>query len=603
MISVSTQKQDRQGRRTMLILLSVFVLAFQAASAAPPKDLAVGLAAGVGVALDSAHNHLYYVEYNGGTLKRMVLTPACEMAPPGTCAVSTVAGGFTHPEDVALDIAHNMAYVTTRDDAGTTGALWRVNLTTGAKSMVTFNLGAPQQIFLAPSINTAFVVGYDLGRLWRIDLTSGVKTVVIAGLHHPVGLTLNSSFDRAYVGEQDTHNVSEIDVLGGTRIRQLTAGLTAPFFLAWTDPAQTGLYVAERAPANRISRISLVAPGATPVLTGLPPAPSGIALNPLGSVAYFTTDSHLMRAGLAELAMSEPVFLGVGNVPSTSITDGYASTDPGYFFYVKHAPFGGTLNIFGNLNNFKTLGATHYRVLLTEGGVTSPLKLSWNSYRWNAGTSKYDLVPIAPLPGDDRYQIPSEYPASPQLWYPPFLMMQYPSSGSGLVTFKVEIFQKVGAAWNDLTHLLPAAKNQLTLQIDNVPPDADVVSIRQHGSGAVISPCAIVTAAPNSFDFEVKAYDPNHHLYSYSLVAYWGHNGYAPVASDSYASHTNAEGPYLWSGTSSVIVPATGWPANCNCAHTFYLDVWKRTIDGYNRILHRTAHQSITINNTGGVCP
>src|SRR5439155_9580070 len=43
--------------------------------------------------------------------------------------------------------------------------------------------------------------------------------------------------------------------------------------------------------------------------------------------------------------------------------------------------------------------------------------------------------------------------------------------------------------------------------------------------------------------------------------------------------------------------------AHCNCAHTFYLSAWKRTIDGYNYLINGTAHQSITINNTGVACP
>ena len=100
----------------------------------------------------------------------------------------------------------------------------------------------------------------------------------------------------------------------------------------------------------------------------------------------------------------------------------------------------------------------------------------------------------------------------------------------------------------------------------------------------------------------MTAFDPNHHLLSYGVTALWGHNGSASVFSDSYASHVNAEGPHLWSGVTNSWVPPAGWTAVCNCAHTFYLDVWKRTIDGYNYLLHGTAHQSITINNTGATC-
>ena len=93
--------------------------------------------------------------------------------------------------------------------------------------------------------------------------------------------------------------------------------------------------------------------------------------------------------------------LGVGHVPSTSIVDGYATTDPGYFYQVKDSPFGGTLNILGNLSNFKSMCikgvcATHYRVRVAHGGASKVLGLKWNAYRWNPVTSRYELTPVSP---------------------------------------------------------------------------------------------------------------------------------------------------------------------------------------------------------------
>lgn len=577
----------------------LLLLATAAAQAAPPIVMAAGLTGGVGISHDQVKNHLYFVDFNGGTLKRIKLNPACETVP--TCPIDTVVSGFTHPEDVAVDGALGVGYVTTRDDLGTTGALWRVDLATGTRSLVTFNLGAPHQIALDMPTNTAYVVGFDVGKLWKIDLTTGVKVAVVTGLGHPVGLAVTADRTRAYVSEQNFNRVSEYDLALGTRIRDVAVGLVSPFYLSWTDPAQISLYVAERGPLNQITRIDLATATKLPVLTGLPLNPSGIALNYTGSALYLTTDKQVLRAELASLPMSEPVFLGVGHVPSTKIVSGYATTDPGYFFQVKHAPFGGTLNIFGNLSNFKMLGATHYRVLVSNGGPYTALGQSWTAYRWNTTTLQYEAVNVAPVTADQRYAIPPEYPALAARWYPAFLMMRWPSSANGSYNFKVEIYN--GAA-NPVQIPLPTG-NSLTLEIDNTPPTVDLVAIRQH-NGVLVKPCDIVTAAPNLFDFQITATDPNQHMLSYSLAAYWGKNKSEAIsgAADSYSpGHVAPAPPHAWGGVINAWLPAAGWPAKCNCAHTFFLRAWKRTTDGYSYVLSGESHQSITINNTGIVCP
>jgi len=597
------------GLKAGTIGLGLFVAALLVSGGAllgqPSVELATGLSAATGVDLDETNNHLYFVEWSAGTLKRMVLTPGCEAAVPPTCATTTVATGFSHPQDVAVDAGLGVGYVTTRDDTGTTGALWRVDLGTGTKSLVTFNLEAPHQIALDPGSNTAYVVGFDGGRLWSIDLTTGVKLTVASGLDHPIGLVVDAGANSAYVTEQGAANrLVEFDLTTGAFVREVVAGLTAPFYLEWTDPAETALYLVERDPANQVQRVDLVNSTASPAATGLPFRPSGAVTSFLRGALYVTTNTKLVRVDLAQLPMGEPVFLGVGHVPSTEIdANGYATTASGYFFRVTHAPFGGTLNILGNLNNFKALGATHYRVLVSDGGPFTALDRTWNAYRWNPGTSKYELTAVAPLPGDTRYEIPPEYPSAPQRWYPSFLMMRWPSSTNGLYTFQVELWQQSGSDWNDLTHLLPTG-NTMTLRIDNTPPTVDIRDVLRAGTNTVIAPCEIVSTGANLFDFRITAFDTEHHLLSYTLSALWGKNRSAVITSDSYtAGHVDAEGPYQWSGLPNDRVPPGGWSATCNCAHTFRLRAWKRTINGYNHILHRDSHQSITINNTGAVCP
>jgi hypothetical protein len=80
----------------------------------------------------------------------------------------------------------------------------------------------------------------------------------------------------------------------------------------------------------------------------------------------------------------------------------------------------------------------------------------------------------------------------------------------------------------------------------------------------------------------------------------WGDNASAAVASDTYANHLG--GAPIWAGISGVVTPpAPGWEANdgtwpsTHCAHTFYLDVWDRVIDGWSYIHDAGYHKSITI--------
>jgi hypothetical protein len=240
----------------------------------------------------------------------------------------------------------------------------------------------------------------------------------------------------------------------------------------------------------------------------------------------------------------------------------------------------------------------------TGGGAPVVLNRSWTAYRWDVAASRYLPETVSPVTAEGHYEIYPEYPAAPQRWIPAFLMMRWPSSDNALVTFQVQLFREdpspMGPMFTDLTHLLPVGANSLTLRIDNSPPVAALNSVRFHPAGPAIAACEIVEPADgdNCFDFQITAHDPAGHLSSYTLQALWGVNQSQGVASDSYAAHVNEHGPHLWNGPGNVTVPSAGWAASADCAHTFILDVWKRTIDGYNRILHRRHHQSVTLANT-----
>ena len=288
-----------------------------AGHALAPTDVASGLAGAIGTAFDPEHNDLYFVEFTAGTLKRIRLTPDCQprarppaSSPPWRAASPTRR---TSPSTCPTEW-----YVTTRDDVGTTGSLWRVNLTSGVRNLVTFNLGAPQQIALDAATDTAYVAAFDLGRVWKVTLGTGVKAPVVSGLGHPVGLAVKADRTRAYVSLQDApRRVAEYDLATGAHLRDLATGLTAPFFLAWSDPAETALWLLERDPANRLRRIDVTT--ATSVIVaidppGLPFRPSAIATSFSGGNAYVTTDSKVVRLALTALPMGEPVFLAVGHI-------------------------------------------------------------------------------------------------------------------------------------------------------------------------------------------------------------------------------------------------------------------------------------------------
>lgn len=576
-------------------------------SAVTITEIATGLSSAVGMDLDETNNRLYFVDYIAGTVKRIDLDPACEDATTAPCPMTVVASGFSNPEDIELDLVHNAAYVTTRSGPGS-GGLYKVDLTSGIKKLITYNLGAPQQLVLDVSNNQAFTVGYNDGRLRKIDLTTGVKTTLVQGLDHPVGLTISQDRQFAYISLQGgadrivRYDLPHCALVDTVYYNTTATPLVSPFFLAFADPTEQSIYVPERSPANRLSRVDLATRTKATIATGLPSNPSGVIVNHYCSSVYISTATRILKANLT-LPTMEPGFMGIGHVPFSDIdSDGYASTDPAYFFHVKNAPFGGTLNIFGNLSNFKDPGsynATYYRVYVQKAGGTIPQALvhSWTSYRWDTGDLKYKPIPIAPEPGTNYYRIPSEYPDKPQFWYPSFLMMRWPTSENGKYILTIELLDASAVP------IATPALQPMTVLIDNTPPTVTLHNIYQMVPWEDnVDPCEIVSSGPNAFKFKITAYDNEGHLYSYYLRALYGDNKTLSIASDDYNNQVVSGPPYIpvpWHGVNNQIVPSTNKSMPCKCAYTFYLDTWGRTIDGYNRTQYRTYHKSITVNLPG----
>ncbi len=603
----------------ILLLFLAFVILFVAGTvsslAVPSTQIKSGLIGPMAIVLDEANSHLYFVEYTPGNLKRIDLTDP-------TYPTITIVTGLPQPKGLALDLARGLAYVTTHNIAGYppgAGALWKVDISTGTPTLITFNMGSPQQLVLNQAKTQAYTVGYNDGRLRRIDLATGVKIPVYIGLHHPVGIVITKDEKYAYVSEQGPpdRTIVKIDLTTGSLIDTLTTSFTSPpFFLAWTDANESALYVAERGapPDRKISRVDLSTSTKNVAIPGtdLPGQPFAMSVRGMGTPVYVSMDGQIREYDLLDL--SGPVFMAVGHVPVSAITtEGFADTVnllPGYFYQVQHCPFGGTPNMFGNFTNFlaSAPAAVYYAVIMTKGASTTALSHTWTVARWDSTENKYKPFTMAPALHGFKYEIPVESDGAyhADLWWYPFWIMRWPSGENGEYTFEIKLYDTSGS---EIT-TLPAGfttNNSLTLMVDNTPPQAKIDEIWQKkpsGPDHLVEACDIVEDPNNEFYFKITAYDANQHLLKYSLSALWGDNKSDPnISSDFYSAHVAGPPNYPWSGIFKSMVRQTSpWSAACNCAHTFYLGVWKRTINGYHYILYRRYHKSITINNTGNIC-
>jgi hypothetical protein len=381
----------------------------------------------------------------------------------------TVLGvGYQQPEDVKLSADGIHAYVTER-----TGDLLRVDLNNANRAVaavVTAGMNAPQQPFLDEPNHAAYVVEYaPVGHLWRIDLNNGSKTALVANLENAVGLVLSADLQYAYVSEQtagaDKGRVSQIQLSNGSRTK-LATGLTNPFFLTWEDAAQTALLVAERDPANNITRVRLSG-GSAAVASGVPARPSSIAVLSPGDI-LICSDQIIEELVYAAIQPGGPLLMGIGFVPFDKILPtGLATTDPGYFYYVVNAPFGGSLPLMVNHQRAFNDGARYYRVKV-DGVVNS--NAPWSDYKWD-GLHYFlnNTVPLA-IAGQPGY-----YPVHPTselfLWMNPSLggFVDSTALGNGLHTIVLEFVTAAGVPVETSTPLTVLVNNQSCLAGINVP--------------------------------------------------------------------------------------------------------------------------------------
>jgi hypothetical protein len=510
-------------------------------------------------------------------------------------AYQVIGTGYNQPEDVVVTADETHAYVTERS-----GNLLRVDLSNanrGAAVLVHGGMTAPHQISLDEARNVAHVVEFaNPGRLLRVDLGSGVATPVVPDLENAIGLIVTSNAAFAFVTEQlagGHGRLSRIELATGRR-EILFTGSDAPlFFLRWSDPSEGSFLVTERDPSDEIWLVDLThAPAQISTLVvGTAFRPSSVAVL-AASDLLVCFDSEIDEISLGASSIyraSGDIMLGIGHVPATSIVGGYATTDPGYFFQVKDSPFGGTLPAMVNHDRAYADGARYYKVFIDGVEQRQP----WSDYRLDNPTNKF--VPRTVSPSATGF-FPVRSPA--ELWYNHFL--GYLADTSGLTNALHTIGIRLYAAANARSQIgdLTDPGRTVALRIDNRWPTAVINSILHDGVAG--GACAVVTSGSSKFEFDVTASDPDGHLKSWYLGAMWGDNASAAVASDVYDNHLG--GAPIWAGIAGVVTPpAPGWEANdgtwasTHCAHTFYLDVWDRVIDGWSYIHEAGYHKSITI--------
>jgi DNA-binding beta-propeller fold protein YncE len=156
-------------------------------------ELQGGLGGAVGCDFNTSHNQLIFVEYSG-KLSSLAVAPS-------TPAYKVLGTGYNAPEDVKLSGDGGHAYVIERG-----GDLVKVALSSANRSAATViatGMTAPQQMFLDEAHNSAYVVEYaSPGSLLKINLTSGAKMVITAALNLPIGVVLSSDLQYAYVSDQ-----------------------------------------------------------------------------------------------------------------------------------------------------------------------------------------------------------------------------------------------------------------------------------------------------------------------------------------------------------------------------------------------------------------
>lgn len=555
-----------------------------------PTIIATGLATASGCDYQLSTDRLFVVDSGVGTITTVT----------AHTHVKTVIGtGYNAPSDIALSADGLHAYV-----AESPGTLLRVPLSTpnrASATVVASGLSGIDQIALDEAHGFAYVAEFTASRLQKINLATGAKTVVATAMSNPRGVLLTSDSRFAYVSD-DADNITRFDFATNTHTI-IVGGLHAPRHLTWADAGESTILFPQRNPSGTVLKLDLTSspPSATAIAGPTSHDPYSLAVlspdkllvtsfNDVGEVVL--TDSVFSAAG--------PILLGIGFVPADAahLPNGYADTsiDPTYFFQVKDSPFGGTLPLMINWEHARSMGANYYQVFIqAAGGPPVQVTQSFGDYRWSVPLNRFELITTSPTSGYYPLRAPG------QIWLNFWLGMLLDTSGqpNGLNTISIKLFSAENPA-AEIGHATDPGRHA-TLMIDNTVPTAHIDQIFH--DGFPVGTCAIVNSGSHTFTFQITASAPRH-LRGWSLVAYWGDNSSKAISADNYNNHITPS--RLWTGLTGGVVPPPGptpWDAlvagdstSIHCAHTFFLYAWDRVINGWGYIHGEASyHKSITL--------
>ena len=216
--------------------------------------LVSGLSGPIGAQYVASQDSLYFVEYSG---KVSVLRNISSGSP----AYNVLGTGYSALEDLYVMSDGTTMYLTERSEAG--GVLLKVNLSVGANrsqaQVVASGLNAPQQIAVDEAHNVAYIAEFNdggpLGSVVSVDLGSGTVTPILNNLQHPIGVLFSPDGNSLYVTEQLSTGGSHLSRynLAPPNTGKVLATSVAPLFLlSWADASQNALLVTERANTNAV---------------------------------------------------------------------------------------------------------------------------------------------------------------------------------------------------------------------------------------------------------------------------------------------------------------------------------------------------------------
>jgi len=291
----------------------------------------------------------------------------------------------------------------------------------------------------------------------------------------------------------------------------------------------------------------------------------------------------ILSKGPSTLPGAGPVIAGVGLIPASKITNGYATTDPTYYIKLKNYAFARTLHLVGNHTTLQQIwnsGARKYRILHKKPSSTTytPVRESWTNYR---SAIPQDILETFGPDSQDKYPLlnPSENYSIKDL------LLQWHSNNydPGLHRFKAEFFKPNGTK--------VATPNQiLTLMVDNNWPRVQILDIL-HG-GKSVPACAIEKMASKTDGVIVrfKVWDNEGNLQKYDVTAHWGTDQSDLITTDNYSNHSSS---VSWNGEtqkdSSLFVPPV------TCAYQFRVRAWPKTTNGWGTFTGVEATKHLTL--------